>query len=475
VKQGWVRAALALVLVVAAGVLAALALGDGVASRPAVATARLATPLWSVRRDPQLVLSDAAAAIDTRQVSSALDAYVSRYAQACYVVAGPDGAIATHDPDEPLLPASTEKLLTATAALEVLGPGFRYTTVALAPSAPVDGTIDQLWVVGSGDPEMATAPYAQPGVTTPLEGLADSIVASGVRRVNSGIFVDDSRYDAQRYVPTWKDTYRTQFESGPLGALTVNHGIPLVQGRPVTVDDPGLYTGSELAGLLRARGVAVGPMIARGSAPAGGATVGSVQSQPLVTILGAMLQTSDNLVAELITKELGVHVLSQGTTAAGTSVTLAQLRALGVPLDGVTMLDGSGLDRDDRITCSTLAAIADLARTPELSVLGRLLPAAGQGTPLSGEIEAKGGYLDDVIGLAGFLDAGRPLQFAFLVNGPLSPNPGDDLTGFVEALASVPAPSVTGIVPAVAPPVATGTRTYAAAAYADRRDREVSP
>ncbi len=38
-----------------------------------------------------------------------------------------------------------------------------------------------------------------------------------------------------------------------------------------------------------------------------------------------MLSSSDNLSAELFTKELGVHASQQGTTAAGTAAIVAKL------------------------------------------------------------------------------------------------------------------------------------------------------
>jgi D-alanyl-D-alanine carboxypeptidase/D-alanyl-D-alanine-endopeptidase (penicillin-binding protein 4) len=445
------RGASAFVLTAAAAVCAVLAFGGQGTTRSS-AVPSLVTPLWSIRRFPEPVVTDAERSIDGRELSGALNAYVSWFGDACYVVSGPDGLFVARNPDEPMLPASTEKLLTATAALRVLGPDYQFTTVAAAASPPVDGAVDHLWIVGGGDPELATAPYAEPGVTTPLEALADSIVTAGVTRVTNGVLVDDSRYDLQRYVPTWKDTYRTQFESGPIGALTVNHGIPLVQGRPVTVDDPGLYTAGELVALLRARGVAVGPQIGRSGVPGDAVTVGSVQSQPLRTIIAAMLQTSDNLVAESLTKELGVRAASEGTTAAGTSVTMSQLAALGVPLGGVTMLDGSGLDRGDRLTCRTLADVVDLSETPPLAALNALLPTAGAGTAVAGMLHAKGGYLDDVIGLAGVLNTTRTLAFAFLINGPLGPNPGAQTIGFATTLAAVPAAQAGSIVPAVEAP-----------------------
>ena len=96
-------------------------------------------------------------------------------------------------------------------------------------------------------------------VTTSLEALADAVVAKGIRRIPGGIVGDDSRYDTQRYLPTWKDTYRTDGEIGPLGALTVNDGFSAWSANTKTpVDDPARNAAAQLAALLRSRGVDVG-------------------------------------------------------------------------------------------------------------------------------------------------------------------------------------------------------------------------
>ena len=60
------------------------------------------------------------------------------------------------------------------------------------------------------------------------------------------------------------DSYRTEGQIGPIGALTVNKGFSRLKPAPVPVDDPALAAGDAFAGLLRARGVAVS-----GAVPAG--------------------------------------------------------------------------------------------------------------------------------------------------------------------------------------------------------------
>ena len=158
-------------------------------------------------------------------------------------------------------------------------------------------------------------------MTTSLDTLAQSIYDTGVRRIPGGIVADDSRYDGVRYVPTWKD-YDTDGDVGPIGALTVNDGFRTWTPRKTVVDDPAQYAASELLAACSPRGVQVGA-VTRGVAPADASPVAKISSEPLNLVIGSMLSSSDNLSAEMFTKELGVRASQQGTTAAGTAAIMA--------------------------------------------------------------------------------------------------------------------------------------------------------
>jgi D-alanyl-D-alanine carboxypeptidase/D-alanyl-D-alanine-endopeptidase (penicillin-binding protein 4) len=455
----------ATVLAVAAVACAALAVRSSGAASSTATSAALTTPLWSTRRVPELVVD----AVGAQRLQSALDADLSSQPTSCYVVDEGQQPIAAHNADTALVPASTQKLLTATAALAVLGPNFRYQTKAVAPAAPQGGTVDRIWLVGSGDPVLASADFAaylqanpitHDDVTTRLETLADGIVAAGVHSVPGGVIGDDSRYDQQRYLPSWSPTYRTDPDVGPLGALTVNGGYRITNGRPVAVDDPAQYAAATLTQLLQARGVQVGPPTAHQTAPATAATVALVSSPPLRDILVSSLRSSDNLAGELLAKELGVHTANQGTTTAGVQAITTTLAHLGIPTTGVHLVDGSGLDHGNRVPCTTLASALALAGTPTYQPVLDGLPVAGaegtlagrlEGTPLAGKLHAKTGSLNGVSGLAGLLDTGRPLRFALLVNGDIPDVATADAVRepFAVILATFPnAPTPDALVPA---------------------------
>jgi D-alanyl-D-alanine carboxypeptidase/D-alanyl-D-alanine-endopeptidase (penicillin-binding protein 4) len=140
-----------------------------------------------------------------------------------------------------------------------------------------------------------------------------------------------------------------------------------------------------------------------------------------------MLQASDNQIAELLVRELDRHAGGAGTTAGGLVQVRDALTHLGVPLAGVSMLDGSGLSHADRSTCRALLATLTLGDDRPLAAVEAGLPVAGvsgslvhlfAGTPLAGRLAAKGGYIDGVAALVGRIDGSHGRRFALVANGP---------------------------------------------------------
>jgi serine-type D-Ala-D-Ala carboxypeptidase/endopeptidase (penicillin-binding protein 4) len=440
----------------------ALTRGDDAAS--AAPPPPLETALWSPRRVPQPLVD----AVGAQKLQAALDDAVNvGGVQSCFVVTQGGAPLATHGTDLALIPASTQKLLTATAALAVLGADATLDTKVVAPSPPQDGTVDRLYLVGGGDPLLETPdvqalreqiPELKGSVTTSLASLADAIVKAGVKRIPKGIGADDTRYEALRYIPTWDSSYRTEGQVGPVGALTVNDGFSQLRP-PVPVDDPAVFAAQKLGELLTARGVTIGKTPSREQAPANAVEIAKVSSPPLRQVIGEELSTSDNLGSEMLTREIGLHVSQQGTTAAGTQAIAQEMQKLGLSTDHVVMNDGSGLDKGDRATCPLLAGVIDLSLRPQFSPVLDGLSVAGQtgtlvdqlSSSLNGKVRGKTGTLNGATALAGVIDVTRPLRFAFIANGSLG-NERDAIAfrgHIVDILATFPdAPPADELVPA---------------------------
>ena len=436
------------VALVLAGV-AGLGAIDGAASSPALRPAGSASLPRSLAAGPAgLVHRPAGAGASARgslggtaavtaalaPILAQLDATLGGRA-GCAGVEVPGAPALTTDAGAALAPASAQKLLVAAAALATLGPEHRFVTEVVASEPVVHGVAPHLWLVGSGDPMLATDAYLGLVLThshvpdppvTPLSWLVQALRRAGISSVPSGISGDDGLLSQRRYLPTWKPVYVSEGDVGPLSALSLDEGWAQWLSSWVPVADPPAYAATGLSGLLRADGVGVGPTGPDGPAPAGARPVASVTSAPLSAIVAYMLATSDNHVAELLTRLVGAAVTGRGTTAAGAAPVLSVASGLGVPTAGAVMVDGSGLSPENRATCPELLAAYELRHRPDLSAIAAGVPVAGrtgtlydlwQGPPLGGRLAVKGGWIDGVASMVGTFDGRRPVDFALMLNG----------------------------------------------------------
>ncbi|MGK2950286.1 MAG: D-alanyl-D-alanine carboxypeptidase/D-alanyl-D-alanine endopeptidase [Acidimicrobiales bacterium] len=395
---------------------------------------QLATPVLSVRRLPTVV----AAPIAERRLRLDLEAWAAQApGDSCAVVRNDESVVFEQRPDDALVPASTTKLLTATAVLLQLGPDERLTTRVVATAPVVDGVVPgDLVLVGGGDPLLATADYMarfrnQPQTFTDLDALAASVEAAGVRRVEGAVVGDETRYDQERYVAGWPVRYLNQNVIGPLSALAVNDGFAAYPTPGATdvplepADHPAVNAAAVLTRLLVARGIEVVGEPRAGAAPAEFQELAAIESPPMAQVLAQLLTESDNSTGELLLKELGARA-GAGTTAAGRERARALLDLAEIDVGGAVVADGSGLSLDNRASCSLLV---DLLERPDTGpVLDAGLAVAGEsgtlsrrfsGTDLEGRLRGKTGSLNTVTALAGVVqDDDPPLTFAYVVNAP---------------------------------------------------------
>jgi D-alanyl-D-alanine carboxypeptidase/D-alanyl-D-alanine-endopeptidase (penicillin-binding protein 4) len=356
-------------------------------------------------------------------------------ASSCLMVSEGSRVVFERNPDAPVAPASTMKLLTATAVLQRIDPTTRLVTPVVATAAPdATGTVaGDLWLVGGGDPVLGTSAYRahftrQPRLVNGIETLADRLVAAGLRHVTGRVVGDDGRYERRRYGATWPARYVTDNETGPLSALAVNDGFERWDP-DVPFKDPAAGAAGVLEELLRQRGVTVDGLPASGSAPQGAVEVASLGSPSIGELVGQMLLDSDNDTAELLLRELGLRVLGQGTTDAGRRVAIDTLTRLGLPMRGIRMVDGSGLDPSDRVTCRLMVALVTTG--PARTTISSAVPVAARTgtlykrflrTPVAGRLRAKTGSIKGVASLVGWVDstAGHTYTFAYVENGVTS-------------------------------------------------------
>jgi D-alanyl-D-alanine carboxypeptidase/D-alanyl-D-alanine-endopeptidase (penicillin-binding protein 4) len=242
-----------------------------------------------------------------------------------------------------------------------------------------------------------------------------------------------------RFLPVWKPSYASDGEVGALGALTVDRGR--APGTRLPVADPAMNAGEQLAALLAARGVTIAGGVHHGRAPSDAHEIARVASHPLAAIVEEMVTISDNYAAEELLRAIAVDAgVVPGTSAAGGKLAIDEMKKLGVPTAGLVMLDGSGLARDDRVSCATMLGLVDRIAQQPLGAVDRGLAVWGRtGTlayrtgadSVTGRLRAKTGSIDGVVGLVGVVDGPDRLRFAFLANGDFSNRAGAQLQAAV--------------------------------------------
>lgn len=214
--------------------------------------------------------------------------------------------------------------------------------------------------------------------------------------------------------------------SGTIGARAGTARYQLVVGDPVT------FTGGALKAALESQGVTVDGEVRAGRTPEQAAIVTSLPSPPLARLVSVMNRESINIFAELLYRNAarGLERKTVGSAeSAGATLKTFMTKDVGADADAVIATDGSGLSVLDRVTPRALVQLLDHAhRAPWGSAFHASLPVAGESellrnrmraTPAQGNLHAKTGTTNDVIGLSGYVTAenGEILAFAFLYNG----------------------------------------------------------
>jgi D-alanyl-D-alanine carboxypeptidase/D-alanyl-D-alanine-endopeptidase (penicillin-binding protein 4) len=435
-----------------------------------------------------------------------------------------------------LMPASNMKLYTIAAALDRLGPDFRFQTSAYTQEAPdKKGKLrGDLIIYGRGDPTYATR-FNGAGNTDYFKGIDDlaaRIVAAGVKQVEGDLIGDESYFTGPPRSPGWEWDDLQWYYGADVSALTVNDnsldlsvkpgakvgdacvvttgpdiarivntsarqlsGAPPVQplsatsdsnnaalmiinsttttaraskrelvvdrplGQPglvvsgsLPLDDPG-YTASVsvprpayafvtmLRAALERRGVTVRGRTSVVNAEMRRAVpldltklveLAKRESPPFSEIAAQTLKPSQNLYTELILRTLGRQFPSTDarltTAEAGLVVVRTFLHEAGINTSHLSLIDGSGLARQNLITAeSTVQLLTYMSQHRYAGVYRDAQPIAGvdgtlrgrlRNTVAAGNLRAKTGTLSNVSGLSGYVTtaAGERLVFSMVVN-----------------------------------------------------------
>ncbi|MEH1097848.1 D-alanyl-D-alanine carboxypeptidase/D-alanyl-D-alanine endopeptidase [Micromonospora sp. CPCC 205561] len=342
--------------------------------------------------------------------------------------------------DRRLVPASNTKLLTSAAALELLGPGHRFSTEVRSSGTRRAGLVSgNLYLRGGGDPTMLAADY---------DALAAQVAAAGVRVVTGNLVADDTRYDGTRLGPDWTWDDEPYYYAAQVSALTVapdtdyDAGTVIVSAAPggtagarpvvtttpatrylkienraetvaggetslsferehggntvvvtgqialgaepasdwVSVWEPTGYAADVFRSALRRHGVRVlGRTVLGQATPEGASELGRHRSMPLAELVVPFLKLSNNGHAEVLTKEIGRVLSGSGTWSAGLAAISEYVADAGMDTGTLRQRDGSGLSRRNLIPAEEFVDLLTAVRAePWFDTWYAALPIAGE-------------------------------------------------------------------------------------------------
>ena len=343
------------------------------------------------------------------------------------------------------MPASNMKIITSAAALTLLGPDFRYRTTFLSDGEVRDSLLDgDLLVIGRGDPTVSDRMRGT--ATTVMDDLADSLRAHGIRQITGTLARVGNAFPDSIYGYGWEWDDLGEYYGAGVDELIFNEGMAPTKLRPPpdTARDS-LYSGpakdpakaylDALHDALVRKAITLDGGVRDSilSTPLKMDTLFVLVSPPLRDILPALLKPSQNQIAEILLRTIGLERGGIGTADSARKIVGQQLLAWGVQPDGFVIRDGSGLSDQDLLTPETIVRVLDrIQRDTAFATWYNALPIAGvdgtidtrmKGTPAEGNVHAKTGTLAKARSLSGYVTTadGERLIFSILANNTTTP------------------------------------------------------
>jgi len=337
--------------------------------------------------------------------------------------------LAAQNADQPFVPASVTKIVTAWLAMETLGGDYRFETRFYLDDKRV------LYVRGGGDPFL---------ISEELATLATDLVAAIGREPITGIVLDASYYPPNLRIPGIEGdgepydalnsalavnfntvyavrsgaTVRSAEKQTPITPLAITQFRargPSGSGRISLAQDPTVslqYAGELIAAFIERAGGGVKGKISTGAVPNGLEPVYvHRQSRTLSEILVELLRASNNYIANQVFLEIGGRRLG-GPVSLEKSLEVANEMIVEHGLAGAIHLEeGSGISRNNRFTARGLAKVLELF-APHADLLHGHDGGAN-----------KTGTMEGVRTLAGYADTSSHGQVRFVIS--LAGNDGE--------------------------------------------------
>ncbi|CAG9429655.1 MULTISPECIES: serine-type D-Ala-D-Ala carboxypeptidase [Providencia] len=358
------------------------------------------------------------------------------------------------------LPASTQKVVTALAALLQLGPDYRFVTNFETNGKLNNNTLSgDLVIRFSGDPTLTRQQ---------IRNMVNALKQIGIHKVDGDLIVDISAFASHDKAPGWVWNDMTQCFSAPPAAAIIDRNCfsvslypsdkagemayiktasfypvnmfsevkTLAKGSPearyceldvvpgelnrytltgcltqrseplplaFAVQNGASYSGAIVKNELQVAGIELSGAVKKRTQPTPQSQVlVKTESKPLHDLLKIMLKKSDNMIADTVFRTIGRDYYGvPGTWRSGSDAVRQVLKQkAGIDLGNTVMVDGSGLSRHNLITPATMMQVLQfIAKNDQQLDYISMLPLAGH----DGTLRYRGGL--DEAGVNGKVSA----------------------------------------------------------------------
>lgn len=288
---------------------------------------------------------------------------------------------------KPLIPASITKCLTVASTIRSIGIDYRYRTLAYIDGKVRNGTLDgNLYIIGSGDPTIN-------GVVAPegsdfIEELILALEKRNISCISGQVIVDQSCFPLPAHPSSWNaEDMKRDYGAGAFGFNYKSNS----SGR-WSIANPAEVFRNDLKRALANRYIE----LLDNNLPQSVRHLLVEHISPSIDdIMRQCIRRSDNMFAEVLLRTFAMYNDVSATPVAGTRLELNYWKRRGVELKDVTIVDGSGLSRQNRMTALFLGQILQEMSDNEDYV--SYFPLAGQEGTLRNFL--KGTLLDSFIAL----------------------------------------------------------------------------
>lgn len=312
--------------------------------------------------------------------------------------------IISHNADVPVVPASVMKCVTTAALQEVMPYTTSLITNVLTEGSVEKGTLrGNLVVLGCGDPSLADGRHTDHPDFIAM--IAAALRERGIKTIEGQIVVDDSRFAAPATPDSWEKADLTQAYG--TGCHAFNFAANASGKR--AVENPAEIFKTRLTEALQTRGITLSTT----AQPAAGGKrelLVKYESPVLGQLMQSCMFRSDNLYAEAFMRLFGVKSGTDGGYKSSAQAAASYWKMKGLPTDGITIADGSGLSRSNRLTATFLGNVLNMMMWDPTYV--SFFPLVGEegtvknfmkSTPLASYLAVKTGSMNGIQSYAGYL------------------------------------------------------------------------